>query len=354
MLNTIKTLIQEKTKFLEAADVIFEDVSNLNLDDQIILGLESANDVPMDGGSEEVSPVEEDVDDNLEDHEEDDSSKEEDDEVEDDEKDDETKTEDDNIINSNIIDDDPEKDDDSVQNDNDELLDSDIDDTPPATDEGELSLPGDDLSNPPVSQGNEDDNILNVEIDLGSNTVKDVLPVPPANAGDVVPGNDDTASQHIDSGFSNENPIGQEAEESSSVEEEPVIEESAEEKDDKEDKSKDTGEEIKESFWSNYFSNTKVYSEAITIGDDDGGEETSEEKPADGSTESETAPVENTPEETPTAEESPVTTAVKDKIAEMDTEEPVQKDNKEDLLKKLGNITKSLEDAKKAVMNSIQ
>lgn len=351
MLNTIKTLIQEKTKFLEAADVIFEDVSNLNLDDQIILGLESANDVPMDGGSEEVSPVEEDVDENIKDQEED-SKDNEDENKDDDEDDHDVEDKDDDIINSNIEDESDEVDN-PISTDNEDLLDSDVDDVPaPTAGEGELSLPGDDLSNTPVSQDNADDNLLNVEIDLGSNTVKDVLPVPPANAGDVIPGNDDTTSQHVDSGFSNENPIGQEAEESSSVEEEPVIEESS-----------DDEEEIKESFWNNYFSsssNNKLYSEAITIGDDDPGEAPTEapaeEKPAEGSAEPEAAPAENTsvPEETPAAEESPVTAAVKDKVSEMDTEAPVQKDSKEDLLKKLGSITKSLEDAKKAVMNSIQ
>lgn len=364
MLNTIKTMIQEKSSFLEAAEVIFEDGANLNLDDQIILGLESTNDVPMDGGSEELSPVAEDVDEteNIEDtddHEEN-KSDEEDDSPE--TKDDDDTKEEENVLDSDIDDGSTENDVDNNPDDNDDIMDAEIDDTStPTTDgDGELSLPGNDL---PGSQDdvNGDDNILNAEIDLGSNTIKDILPVPPANAGDVVPGADDTASQHVDSGFSNENPIDQGSEVISS-EEEPVIEESATNKKDDDKTKEEDDEKIEESFWDNYFkssSNTKMYSEAITIGDEEPeaapstDEKPSEEKPAEDQTTEET-PAEEPAEENQPNEESPVTAAIKDKVAEMNTEEPNQKENQQDLLKKLGNITKSLEDAKKAVMNSIQ
>lgn len=58
----------------------------------------------------------------------------------------------------------------------------------------------------------------------------------------------------------------------------------------------------------------------------------------------------------PTPEDSPVTAAVKDKVAEMDadTEGEEGEDVKEALLKKLGNLTKSIEDTKKMVMDAIK
>lgn len=352
MLNTIKTMIQEKSSFLEAADVIFEDGANLNLDDQIILGLESTDDVPMDGGSEELSPVAEDVDEteDKDDHEENKNDEEDDlseepETVEENEED---------IIDSNIDDGSTENDVNNNPDENDDILDAEIDDTstPHTDDNEELSLPGDDL---PGTHDNTDgdDNILNAEIDLGSNTIKDILPVPPANAGDVIPGTDDTTSQHVDSGFSGEDSVNQQSEEISS-EEDPIIGESTE------DETKEEVEKVEESFWNNYFSsssNTELYSEAITIGDEEPEAAPSTEAPTENKTSEETSeekPAEEKPEENQPAEESPVTTAVKDKVAEMNIEEPAQKETQQDLLKKLGNITKSLEDAKKAVMNSIQ
>lgn len=57
----------------------------------------------------------------------------------------------------------------------------------------------------------------------------------------------------------------------------------------------------------------------------------------------------------PETEENPVTAAVRDKVAEADTDMVgTPSSQKEELLKKLGNITKNLEDAKRAIMDSLQ
>lgn len=312
MLGTIRSMIKEKTDLLEAASIIFEDGSGTNLDDVIVLGEDT--DIP------------------------------EDDHVEDDDKNpdepetgDANDTKEDNDTSDDIsdipIEDEPvnEPEPTPIEPDN-SLLDVDI------SDEGDTPLPGEDLPEPIGRQTGEPinpiDDFLNVEIDLGSNTQKDVLPIPPSNAGDVVEGDSDT--QHVDSGFENEDgdntpsePIGNGGEVSS-----PLVTEK--------------NLDLIESFFNSVGGYASQYKEAITIGDDAG-----EEKPADGNE----APVEDAPAgEDPVGEENDVTAAVKDKVAEAEADAPETdtKTSKDELLKKLGNITKSLEDAKKAVMSSIQ
>lgn len=303
MLKMIKKLINEKDDFLEAAEMILED-GMCDLDDAIILGEDTdsdENELPTDGEGE----------DNQDDKEPESSEEKNDDGNEDDDKDildepidDEGPSNpvDDSIMNQSITDDEPET--------------TSTEDTP-------LSIPGDnDLPEPVSNVTGEpiaDDGILSLELDLGTNTPKDILPVPPANAGDAVAG-DDMGTQRIDSGFGGDDEI-------SSVASTENIEDD-------------------------------LLSEAITIADSD-----PEEKPSEGETSSTEAPAEGdiniedpVSEPGDTSEDNPVTAAVKDKVAE--AEEPAYDGDadaiKEDLMKKLGNITKNLEDAKRAVMSAVK
>lgn len=296
MLNGIKAMINEKKSFQEAAEVIFEDASGANLDDLIVLGEDT--DLP---------------------------------EPDDDNDNDDVKNEpEDNSSNDDII---PE---DNSKNDNNDSSNNDIIDTPITNNEGDgleepLPIPGDDTLPTPVGKQTgepitDTDDILNVSIDLKSNTVSDVLPVPPSNAGEAI-ASDDILSQKIDSGFGNEEPVSTQ----------PEIDDDL------------LNENIEDG----------SYTEAITLdgegksnSGDEGGEGNSD-LPDDGSSD----------EGGSEGEENSVTKQVRDKVEESETtEEPPLDDtssndsNKGDLLKdlsnKLGNITKSLEDAKK-VVNSL-
>lgn len=183
MLNSIKSMIKEKTDFLEAAAIIYEDGSGTNLDDQIVLGEDK--DTP--------DPTEDLKGDNNGPEKDDHDEPEEKDDDKDNDSSDESEVED---ISDMPINDEPPKNDEPAQ---DDILDSKIDggDQP-------LPLPGEDLPTPVGAQTGEpinpDDDILNTEIDLGSNTIKDVLPVPPANAGEAI-ADSDSINQHVDSGF---------------------------------------------------------------------------------------------------------------------------------------------------------
>lgn len=338
MLNGIRQMIQEKTAFLEAADIIFEDGSGMNLDDRIILGESNEDDIENDltlhedgdsepegnvgdGENNETPTVEEPTtgdgnndegEPNLEDLPIDDGSE-------------------------NSVEDNPTATGDTGT---DDLLNSDIDSPETVNDEPAGSvgeLPGSDLPEPVGAQTGEPinpvDDILNVELDLGSNTVKDVLPVPPAGAGEVVPTEDnEQPTQHVDSGFGRE--AAQEAEENHN---EPSY---------------------VESYFNSIGLGNTPFQEAITLAGD-GGESTPEAKPEESTTDGTSDSMEGElPVEDPTTEESPVTTAVKDKVSESDESEDIGieggSEAKLDILKKLSNITKNIEDAKKAVMNSIQ
>lgn len=104
-------------------------------------------------------------------------------------------------------------------------------------------------------------------------------------------------------------------------------------------------------------SNDDLLSEAITIADPDenstsnepSSEETSTDNTIEDSSVTEEVPVEDTPKD------NEVTAAVKDKVAEVDSPayDGNTSDAKEELMKKLSNITKNLEDAKRAVMSAI-
>lgn len=482
MLNSIKSMIKEKTSFLEAAAIIYEDGSGTNLDDQIVLGEDSDTPDPTENIKDDTDAPEKDDHDEPEeknDDKDDDSSNE--GEVED--------------ISDMSINDEPEKSDEPAQ---DDVLDGKID----GSDEP-LSLPGEDLPTPVGAQTGEpinpDDDILNTEIDLGSNTIKDVLPVPPANAGEAI-ADSDSINQHVDSGFGGDgegqepapantelepsavgagneevDPIGDtfgESAKDKSAEfslygvtftvpdrvtrfidrhcKEKLTDEIADkarnamldmvnnskklkaiEKDILEEQrqigadsdtdeirveaikkylakahvgkfmctpngkyavlnidmkyikgvengwlehelwitskgeaiSYDAVETYKESVSvemasvdpiSAFMNGYGLYSEAITLGDDPAPAEGGEEAPKEDA--AAPAATEEPADEAPQAEgESEVTAAVRDKVSEVDTPAPGgEADGKEALLKKLGSITKSLEDAKKAVMNTIQ
>lgn len=192
MLNCIKSMIKEKNDFLEAAAIIFEDGSGTNLDDVIVLGEEGPAEIPLEGPT---PIVEGDDDDESKD------GKKDDDDDHDDDHDEPNK--DDGDIMSQPIDDEP-IDSSPVVDPGDDVLDTDIDSV-----DDNPSVLGSDLPEPIGAQTGEpinpDDDILNVEIDLGSNTVKDILPVPPANAAEALGDGADT--QRVDSGFGNDEGI---------------------------------------------------------------------------------------------------------------------------------------------------
>ena len=345
MLNGIKSMIQEKTNFLEAASIIFEDGSGMNLDDQIILG-ESDN-LPTEDG--DIALGEDGTDDHNEPEVNDvnePDNKDENNQGEGNNKDEVPSNDNDTPIEDMEIDNDKPQDvpKNEPYNASDDLLDSNIEDEPiegggSESDSVNGGLPGEDLPEPIGAQTGEpinlDDDILNVEVDLGSNTVKDVLPVPPAGASDMVPTEDgENPTQHVDSGFGGNKEI-QESEEKS----------------------------VEPSYVENYFSSIGLgntsFQEAITLADNTGGDEgKSDESGSNSDTSIDTSGLGDTPMDEPAAEESPVTSAVKDKVAESDEENDISVDGgseaKLEILKKLGNITKNIEDAKKAVMNSIQ
>lgn len=303
MLSMIKGIINQKKDFLEAAEMILESEMN-NLDDLIILGEETA--LPDEPMIEEDEPE---LDDEKNDSEESDEKKPEEDDTD--------------IVDQPINDDEP------VSSDSDDIMDSpiggDVEDTPAPTEEPAsepasepveepMPIPGNDELPEPVSNVTgepvADDNILSMELDLASNTPKDILPIPPASAGDAVV-SDDLVGQRIDSGFGGE---------------------STEDIDD-------------------------IMNEAITIADAPEGEEKpaeaapTEEAPAtDTSTD---VPVDDTSATEEPAPDNDVTAAVKDKVAEAEAPTEAAPASKEELMKKLSALTTGLEKAKELVMKSI-
>ena len=182
----------------------------------------------------------------------------------------------------------------------DSILDTSVDDNS-SDDFGNTELIGKQTGEP-IELGNDD--LLSVTIDLKSNTMTDVLPIPPDNAGEAV--NDDILSTRVDSGFEEKEPT------------------------------------------------SDTFSEAISLGGDDNNSSTEENDDTNEAS-----------DDTASKEENDVTSAVKDKVAEVDGEDEPRDDGsdddlgggassaKEELMKKLSSITKSLEDAKNAVLKSL-
>ena len=208
-------------------------------------------------------------------------------------------------IMSTDISDDSENDNDDVEDDvepessEDDILDAPIDDGS-SDDFDNINLVGRQTGEPIELS---DDDILSVTIDLKSNTVTDVLPVPPDNAGEAI--SDDVLSTRVDSGFEDD---------------------------------------------SSYKGESTSFLEGISLsGGDDAANDSADEPAVD----------DNSP-----ADENEVTSAVKDKVAEAEPDdEPIDDGSgedmggsssaKEELMKKLSSITKSLEDAKNAVLKSM-
>lgn len=320
MITGIKNLINSKIALQESAEVILEGSTGRDLDDLIVLGEETelgefdetpaepepagdgeepgdGEELKDDGGDIDTAPVEDNGD----------------------------------AMNDDIdAAPDPEGDNDNGDGalpgpeDNGEsehdMMNADID---------ELPTPVGDQTGEPVKDNVDD--FMNVEIDMRSNTLSDVLPVPPANAGEAI-GSDDIMNQRIDSGFGGEEPSP------ASPATPPV----------------DQEESVDDMM-------SADFTEAISL---DGG---ADPAPADGgATDSfgDPGPVDDgtaadtgaDPAPADGGEENAVTAAVRDKVAEADSTVDGgtgQAASKEELLKKLGNITKNLEDAKKAVMDSL-
>ena len=325
MLEGIKNLIKQRKAYMEAADIIME---NDELDDSIILLSEGPDEADLDPEFEEDRPETPDDD-------------EDEDKKEDDEKDD--------------------KEDDEIE------------DTEP--EEQPMNLPGDDsLPEPigrqtgePVTIGDGD--ILNIEINLATNTQSDTLPVPPANAGDAVSDDDGILNQRIDSGFGGEEsepaggydimnePVGEEApaEGNDDILDTPVGESCKGKECEDDDEDEDDEDEEKEEKCCNE-SSDDLLSEAITLGDD-GGDSGDSGDIAD-------APIED---EAPDKDNA-VTAAVKDKVSELKSsdDEVLPPDNGDtgsdgngelkdpkSILQRLGSLTTSIENIKKGIINSL-
>lgn len=238
-----------------------------------------------------------------------------------------------------------------------EIENPDIKDEEPVNEPENPVVPGnDDLPEPVGKQTGEPieagvDDILGIELDLATNTQKDVLPTPPVNAGEAI-ADDDILSQKIDSGFGDAGngepeqvgaPIG--SSDTDDILDQPI-----------EDEDSGAEEPPKESEPKLENNNFDLLSEAISIGEEPApaGDTSAEEPPKD---EGE-VPAEPVGDDTP-PDDNPVTSAVKDKVAEMDSEPEAAggettTDARDAILKKLGALTKSVEDAKKMVMDNIR
>lgn len=334
MLNTIKGIINSKKDFLEAAEMIFEDALDTDFDDVIVLGGDTT--FTENDDLDEFDVTSDDGPETSDDEKKDDDKKSEDDESDDKET---------NIVDEPIEDEEPKTDEGNVM---DAPIEDDIADPVPQEDgETPMPLPGDDNLPEPVSNVTgepvADDNLLSMELDLGTNTPTDILPVPPANAGEAIA--DDIMTQHVDSGFggdNNEPSISKPTADNDIIND--IIDEPVTDPLESTNESSIMNEVIDDEF-----------TEAITIAD-----APAEEAPA--STE-EPAPATTEPEgdvvpDDPTPEDNTVTAAVKDKVAEAENPTPEvatdPNEAQEELMKKLSKLTKDMEDAKALVMKSIK
>lgn len=355
MLNTVKEAIQKQKSFLEASSLILEDVSG-NLDDTIVLGESSSmiftedapdadtsgmeDDTP-DGGDVELGAEEGPVDTPT--PEEPEGENDVGNEPISDETPDATppvSTGSDDIGNAPI--DDPI--DTPVDSGADDIGNAPINPEPSAgPGEEPLPMPGDDLPTPVGKQTGEpveDDNIVDVNLDLQSNTMRDVLPVPPAGAAQAI--DSDSLETHVDSGFGGDDVGGAPIDSTPT----PTPAGGMNSSTDIGDLPADEDPPVPDT----------TVTEAITIG---GGDEeppaeitaaaASEELPAEPGADGAPADIGGEPV---ADEENAVTAAVRDKVAETEDEDvPAGKD---DILKKLLNVSKSVEDIKKAVIDSAQ
>ena len=394
MLNGIKSIINRTSTFQESAGIILEE-TGINIDDLIVLGEDTDNINQLD--LDNVEGDENDITDNIDNNE--DDNNEDDNKPGNDINNDDLSNTDNNDIS--IPDDKPGE---PPTNEPNQILSNDEEDKDPMQYElDELPTPIGKQTGEPV---NDDiDDIMHMEIDLKSNTISDALPIPPGNANEAIVSDEINPQQHVDSGFGGE---GEESTVEESVNksndnwkdiknslydklDEFDVKVSTDKKsggitvkvfnkDDKELKnikaiikkiSKKNNLKIDETIdGSKLFiniNNSKPITEGINLA---GGMEGSEGNDTTGNIDTSDDPI---PEDSSTTdsdvsadpapdasnEENPVTAAVRDKVNEtesLDENEPESSNStsKEELLKKLGNITKNLEDAKKAVMDSIK
>lgn len=273
----------------------------------------------------------------------------------------------DDIMNTDISDDsdndDVTEDEVEPESSEDDILDAPIDDGS-SDDFDNLSLVGRQTGEPIELT---DDDLLSVTIDLKSNTITDVLPVPPDNAGEAV--NDDILSTRVDSGF--EEAVFNEFRFREIRGDSPEMDGVEKLRDKKKRSLADSSLaklardlEYDPTLTTTYdpppwkqklgdddnVNESDSFLEGITLsGGDDSGNDSTDEPAAD---------------DNPPADENEVTSAVKDKVAEAEPDdEPVDDEAgddlggsssaKEALMKKLSSITKSLEDAKNAVLKSM-
>lgn len=329
MLKNIKAMILEKESELENADLIAEEVTFHHVEDEVLLQ-----------ENHTVTPV------FLESDDDDDDDEEESKEMED--------RDDSDILDKKINDDEPDEEDEEESEpplEDAPISDEEDPETPsldteeePAPPEEEGDLGNAELPDPIGAQTGEpiqnDNDLLSTEIDLGSNTMKDTLPVPPNNASDVV----DSDEHHVDAGFGNE-PIEDDADE----------EELSDKLQDLIDRTNGTSVRIDE--LKDLLRGSSMM-EAISIGDENIDSDTNNDNKEEKNTEDKPA------EETP-PDDNLVTQAVKDKVAELEvpTDEPMSDGNtdaptssaatKDAIFKKLSKLTKDIEDAKSQLIDQM-
>lgn len=330
MLKNIKAMILEKESELENAELIAEEVTFHHVEDEVLLQ-----------ENHTVTPV------FLESDDEDDEDEEESKEMED--------RDDSDILDKKINDDDPDEEEDEEENEP-PLEDAPISDeedpeTPSLNTEEEPAPPEEDedlgnaeLPDPIGAQTGEpiqnDNDLLSTEIDLGSNTMKDTLPVPPDNASDVV----DSDEHHVDAGFGNE-PIEDDTDE---IELSDKLRELV-------DRANGTSVRIDE--LKDLLRGSSMM-EAISIGDENIDSDTNNDNKDEKNTE-------DKPDEETPPDDNLVTQAVKDKVAELEvpTDEPMSDGNtdaptssaatKDAIFKKLSKLTKDIEDAKSQLIDQM-
>lgn len=329
MINTIKNMINEKKEFITEASAIYEDASGMNLDDIILGDSETYKSFTESGEDEDPNLDNEPIE-----NEEGEESPEQEVPVQE-------------PVNSSA----PFDEDEPINNTDSTTVSSDE-----PTIENEPIEPASADEPLPSNQDNQGvvdplDDILDTTLSLKSNTVTDVLPIPPNNAGEAIADSDDIMNQRIDSGFGGESestPVNNEVD---------ILDQSIEAPAQEEHSTEESGEDVDIL--------DQPISEAITLGsestDNQSGdnaedvppvEDTSTEEPAaDDGLSGSSADGNNTEE---TSEENDVTAAVRDKVEESEMDDGVGSDNaKELLLKKLGSLTKNIEDTKKAIIDKL-
>ena len=318
MLKIIKDMINRKQEFLESARLIYEDVMEEGLNDFIILGETSEEDIEEDSSDSEEIDV---------------TDKEED-------------SSDMDLDTISLSDEEPEVPEEPMGMDDANSSEDDLLSTPLNDD---LPMPIGRQTGEPL---NDDiDDLMYVTIDLKSNTMSDVLPVPPSNASEAL--NLDNIEMNVDSGFESANEDVKKLDEIETKTKKKTddawntVKKTVNENDDKDESPKT------ESSWF----------EAISL-------------------DSSPIPTATPDAATPSAASggtNDVTSAVLDKVNEMDSidapdtnlnvtpemdmvtpandmEEPSDKDTKDnsELLKKLSSITDNIEAAKRMIINNIQ